>query len=170
VLEATTRRRGGASRLDPSVDDDGTTRRIARAYVLAAAAGPFARLLPFALLPRAAAPIGVGLQAVGLGLRAWSMETLGGAYTRMLRIEGEQRVVEGGPYRAIRHPGYLGSILVWTGFALTTRRVGAALLVGGLLGDAYRRRIAAEEELLLRKLPGYPAYVARTRRLLPRIW
>jgi protein-S-isoprenylcysteine O-methyltransferase Ste14 len=36
-----------------------------------------------------------------------------------------------------------------------------------LLGVAYHRRITAEEELLRRDLPGYPAYCERTKRLVP---
>jgi protein-S-isoprenylcysteine O-methyltransferase Ste14 len=44
------------------------------------------------------------------------MRTLGRAYSRTLRTERE-RVVEAGPYRHVRHPGYLGSNLIWLGFA-----------------------------------------------------
>ena len=43
-------------------------------------------------------------------------------------------------------------------------------LTGGLLGLAYQRRIAAEEELLARDLPGYEDYQSRTRKLIPFVW
>jgi protein-S-isoprenylcysteine O-methyltransferase len=170
ALEATTRRRGSASRLDETADDDGTTRAIVRAYALAGLATPIVRLLPGPLLPRSAAPAGVVLQALGLGLRAWSMETLGGAYSRTLRAEDEQRVIETGPYGLVRHPGYLGSLLVWAGFALTSRNLAVVAIAGVLLGDAYRRRIEAEERLLRRDLPDYVEYSERTKRLVPWIW
>ena len=39
----------------------------------------------------------------------------------------------------------------------------------GLLGVAYQRRIAAEEELLVQGLPGYKEYTQRTSRLIPKI-
>jgi protein-S-isoprenylcysteine O-methyltransferase Ste14 len=43
-------------------------------------------------------------------------------------------------------------------------------VVGGLLGFAYHRRVAAEEALLRRDLPGYRAYSRRTKRLIPFVW
>lgn len=98
------------------------------------------------------------------------MRTLGRAYSRTLRAESEQLVVETGPYALVRHPGYLGSIMTWFGFALTSRSVPVAALVGWLLGNAYRRRINAEEQLLRRDLPAYAGYQARTKRLIPSVW
>lgn len=158
ALEALTRQPGEAASLETSADDQGTTRLIVIAYGLAAE------------LPPAAAPIGLAVQAAGLGLRAWSMRTLGGSYTRTLRAGQEQPVVTAGPYRLVRHPGYTGSLLTWTGFALTSRSVPVLVLVAGLLDRAYQRRIAAEEQLLRRDLPGYAAYSERTRKLIPYVW
>lgn len=80
------------------------------------------------------------------------------------------RVVETGLYRRLRHPGYTGSLLIWTGFALASRSAPVVALVAGLLAPVYRRRIAAEEELLARDVPGYDAYRRRTRRLIPFVW
>jgi protein-S-isoprenylcysteine O-methyltransferase Ste14 len=110
------------------------------------------------------------LEALGLGLRAWSMRTLGRSYTRTLRIDDAQQIVDSGPYAWVRHPGYAGSLLVWTGFALTSRSLPAVLAVDGLLGTAYQRRIAAEETLLRRDLRGYDAYRERTNKLIPLVW
>jgi protein-S-isoprenylcysteine O-methyltransferase Ste14 len=170
VLEASARQRGAASSLSASQDDRGTTRMIVAAYTTAAVAAPLVRLIWRPHLPRAAAPVGVGLEAAGLGLRAWSMRTLGGSYSRTLRVDRAQRVVESGPYRVVRHPGYAGSLLIWTGFALTSRSLPVVEVVAGLLGVAYHRRVAAEEALLRRDLPGYAAYSRRTKRLIPFIW
>ena len=64
-------------------------------------------------LPPSVAAAGVVLQLTGIGIRAWSMRTLGRAYTRTLRTEGGQPVIDDGPYRLVRHPGYLGSLLIW---------------------------------------------------------
>jgi hypothetical protein len=44
-----------------------------------------------------------------------------------------------------------------TGFALTSGSLPVAVLVSALLGRAYQRRIAAEEQLLRRDLPSYLA-------------
>jgi protein-S-isoprenylcysteine O-methyltransferase Ste14 len=140
------------------------------AYAAALVAAPLVRRVSPETLPRAAGPVGVGVQTLGLGLRAWSMRTLGRSYTRTLRTEGAQRVVEAGPYRLIRHPGYAGSLLIWLGFALTSRSLLVLEVVGGLVGGAYHRRVAAEEALLGRDLSGYEAYARRTKRLIPFVW
>jgi len=114
------------------------------------------RRTPLPELPRPVAPAGLILQATGLGLRAWSMHRLGEFYSRTLRTEGSQHgVIDSGPYRLVRHPGYTGSLLTWTGFALTSRSASVVALVGGLMGRAYHQRITAEEALLRRALPGY---------------
>jgi protein-S-isoprenylcysteine O-methyltransferase Ste14 len=170
ALEAGLRRSGSASSLETSSDDDGSTRRIATAYAAAGLLGPVLRRLPAPPLPPAAVPVGLAVEAAGLGLRVWSMATLGSSYSRTLRTEAEQPVVEGGPYRVVRHPGYLGSLLTWTGFALTSRSLPLLAVAGGLLGSAYSHRIEAEERLLARDLPGYAPYMTRTKRLIPLVW
>lgn len=98
------------------------------------------------------------------------MRVLGASYTRTLRTDDDQRVVDRGPYRLVRHPGYSGSLLTWAGFALTSRSVAVIVLVSALLGRAYRRRIVVEEQLLQRDLPGYADYCGRTKRLVPFVW
>ncbi len=170
LVEAMARQRGTAASLTASGDDQGTTRDIVTASVIAVVAAPVLRRRPVRSLPRAAAPAGLVLQAMGLGLRIWSMRTLGASYSRTLRTAGEQGVVTDGPYRLIRHPGYAGSLLTWTGFALTSGSLPVVATVSGLLGRAYKRRIAAEETLLRRDLPGYVAYSGRTKRLVPFVW
>lgn len=99
------------------------------------------------------------------------MRRLGQFYSRTLRTEGSQhRVIHTGPYRFIRHPGYTGSLLTWTGFALTSRSAPVVAVVGGLMGRAYHRRITAEEDLLRRELAGYVDYSSRTKKLIPFVW
>ena len=170
ALEAALRSRGSASRVDGSLDDRGTTRRIMAAYVLAAVLAPLLRRAPVRLLAPSAGPAGVAFEMTGLGVRIWSMRTLGASYSRTLRTTEDQAVVDRGPYRLIRHPGYLGSLITWTGFALSSRSPVVAAAVAALLVPAYRRRIAAEEELLGRELPGYADYRRRTRKLVPFLW
>ena len=169
ALEAMTRKPGPASSLDAAPEDQGTTRMIVTGYSLAALSPVLARISGRRLTP-AVGPVGLVLQAGGLALRTWSMRVLGASYTRTLRTDDDQRVVDSGPYRFVRHPGYSGSLLTWAGFALTSRSLPVIVLVGALLGRAYRRRIIAEEQLLQRDLPGYADYCARTKRLVPFVW
>ena len=146
---------------------------IIAAYGLAVDVPLLARWLPGRPLSPAAAPAGLVVEATGLAWRAWSMRTLGRSYSRTLRVvegDDQQAVVDAGPYRLIRHPGYLGSLLTWVGFALTSRRVPVVALIAGLLGVAYGRRIAGEEQLLRRDQPGYTTYSERTKKLIPFVW
>ncbi|HYC07447.1 MAG TPA: isoprenylcysteine carboxylmethyltransferase family protein [Candidatus Binatia bacterium] len=170
ALEATTRGRGAASSLTTTKADESTTRGIVLAYVGSGIGASVAALVPGPRLPAVLAPCGLAVQAAGIALRAWSMRTLGNAYTRTLRTGAGQEIVDSGPYRAVRHPGYLGSLITWLGFALTSRSPAVVALCGAILGRAYSRRITAEERLLRRDLPGYEAYSARTRRLIPLVW
>ena len=139
-------------------------------FATAALCAPLLRRLPVRLLPWPVAALGLAVQATGLGLRTWSMRTLSESYTRTLRVSNEQEVVDRGPYRHVRHPGYLGSLLIWTGFALSSCSIPVVGAVAGLIVPAYVRRIETEEALLERKLHGYAAYRSRTRRLVPALW
>lgn len=171
VLERVLRQPGGASALAPSERDQGTTRLIIGAYAAAADLPLVSQRLPIGRLPVIVAPAGLVLQAAGLALRAYSMRTLGISYTRTLRTEDNgQELVQTGPYRVIRHPGYLGSLLTWTGFAITSRSLPTIATVSGLLGIAYARRITVEEEMLRRELAGYEQYTRRTTKLIPLVW
>jgi protein-S-isoprenylcysteine O-methyltransferase Ste14 len=143
---------------------------IAITYGLAAELPLVLRRVPAPRLPPVAGPTGLIVQAAGLALRAWSMRTLGSSYTRTLVAGREQHVVDTGPYRLVRHPGYTGSLLTWTGFALASRSAPVVVMVAALLGRAYYRRILAEEQLLQRDLVGYAAYSEHTKRLVPFIW
>ena len=98
------------------------------------------------------------------------MRALAAAYSRTLRTEDAQLVVADGPYRLIRHPGYLGTLLTRLGLGLASRSAPATAGIAVLMGRAYRRRIQAEEQLLGRDLPGYREYTKRTKRLIPFAW
>jgi protein-S-isoprenylcysteine O-methyltransferase Ste14 len=164
------RRRGSASSLDASREDEGTTRALLTSSGFAYVLPVVLRRLPVPRMPVAVAAAGLIVQACGLGLRVWSMRILGEFYTRTLRTAVDQTVVDTGPYRLIRHPGYSGALLMWIGLSLSSRSAVATVAVVGLMGRAYRRRIAAEERLLRRTLPEYAAYSGRTNKLIPFVW
>jgi protein-S-isoprenylcysteine O-methyltransferase len=170
AVEATTRQPGAASALDGAPDDAGSTRALGTAYLAAAVSAPALRRIPVRPLPWPVPALGLAMQASGLALRAWSMQTLRQSYTRTLRVSNEQEVVDRGPYRHLRHPGYLGSLLVWAGFALSSCSLPVVGAVAALIVPAYVRRIDAEETLLERELHGYAAYQERTKKLVPALW
>jgi protein-S-isoprenylcysteine O-methyltransferase Ste14 len=122
-----------------------------------------------------AAPIvawaGVVVMVLGIALRIWSSRVLGRFFTRTLRVAADQQVVSDGPYRLVRHPGYLGDILLWTGAAFATLNWIAFAGLTLAAFRAYSSRIRVEETMLRESLgEPYRAYMAHTWRLLPLVY
>jgi protein-S-isoprenylcysteine O-methyltransferase len=148
--------------------DRGSTRLLIAAYAAALAVNVVLSAVSAGPVPVVLRWVGVGVLAIGLAVRAWGMTTLGAAYTRTLRTTGGQRLVESGPYRLVRHPGYSGSLLVWTGYSLGLGSWLALIVTAGLLLGVYSWRIAAEERMLLSTFgEEYAEYRRHTKRLLP---
>jgi protein-S-isoprenylcysteine O-methyltransferase Ste14 len=150
-------------------DDDPFRRELPRAYAVSAAAVLVTPLLGAGTvrLPPVSGPLGLGVEVAGVGLRVWAMRELHGHYARTLRVVDEQPVVRTGPYRHVRHPGYLGALLMCVGAALSAGNVTAVALTATAVGTAYQHRMDAEDALLRRDLPGYADYAATTHRLVP---
>jgi protein-S-isoprenylcysteine O-methyltransferase Ste14 len=93
-------------------------------------------------------------------------------FSAVVRIQAErgQTVVTTGPYRFVRHPGYLGGMLFNFFIPLALGSLWACLPMALLLTlTAVRTRL--EDRTLIAKLPGYRDYADRTRRrLLPLVW
>src|SRR5579859_2144839 len=111
-------RQGDAARsFDATASDQGTTRLVGAAWAASIGLGLLAPVLaragPGRIVDTRWPKLGLGLMVMGLGLKWWAMRTLGRFYTRTLRARADQPVVEGGPYRYVRHPGYLGAVLMW---------------------------------------------------------
>lgn len=115
------------------------------------------------------------LGLVGIVLSAslifWTILT--NAYLgRMVRIQEDRghQVVTGGPYRYVRHPMYVGIILL---FPCMTLFLGSwwALVPASLIAMLMVIRTALEDRTLRAGLPGYGEYAQRVRyRLLPGVW
>jgi protein-S-isoprenylcysteine O-methyltransferase len=172
LLEVVLRRGDEARDWQGGEEDRSSTRLIVGSYVVAFV-GPF--LLDTSgvgVTPTgsALAWIGLAIGCAGLGIRVWSMRVLGQDYTRSLRTREAQIVVERGPYRLVRHPGYVGSILVWAGSRLAVNWL-VALATALTLFLVYAYRINAEEQMLVNHFgDAYRAYKTRTWRLVPYIW
>lgn len=90
----------------------------------------------------------------------------------LVRIQEErkQRVVSTGVYGIVRHPMYLGGILMFFGAPLLVGS-GYGLLAGLGLTVLLTARIIKEEEMLGRELDGYREYMQKVRyRLVPFLW
>jgi len=101
----------------------------------------------------------------------WSM-VVNSFFTAIIRIQTERdhTVIKRGPYRLVRHPGYLGTIIFY---------LASPLLLGSLWGLVPAAgtalvllvRTAIEDKTLQAELPGYKEYSQTTPyRLVPGIW
>lgn len=109
--------------------------------------------------------------AAGYSVATWAM-LVNRFFSGVVRIQQDRghTVVEDGPYRVIRHPGYAGGMAGALGAALGLGSlwalIPAAATVAVMVG-----RTAREDAALQAELPGYTDYSRRTRyRLLPGIW
>lgn len=112
--------------------------------------------------------IGVLLGVVGVALRLVAVLTLRERYTRTLLVQTGHTIARNGPYRWVRHPGYLGSVLCLNGIALASGNL--ATLIASLLATsaAYTYRIKVEDEMLVAMLGRpYVEYRQQVRALLP---
>jgi protein-S-isoprenylcysteine O-methyltransferase Ste14 len=111
------------------------------------------------------------IMALGLGLRAWSVLTLGPFFIHSVSVVEGHQVVEHGPYRRLRHPSYTGLLVICAGVGLTLDNWLALAAVMLLPLAAVLIRIRAEEQALGRELgDAYRSYSMRTRRLVPGVW
>ena len=136
------------------------------------AAGWFAAKAPACEIPCSWVVFGIGVLLIwgGIALRQWAVFTLGRFFTVVVRVRGEQRAVDRGPYRWVRHPSYTGLLLTLTGVGLA---VGnwlslAALIVLPAMGLSIRIRV--EEAALMTALGGYREYAEGKARLIPGVW
>lgn len=122
-------------------------------------------------LPPALQVAALAVAALGYALGTWAMAA-NAFFSLQYRIQAERghAVATRGPYRYVRHPGYLGTIA----FELATPiALGSlwALIPGALAALLGLARTALEDRALHRELPGYTEYARQTRyRLLPGIW
>ena len=90
--------------------------------------------------------------------------------SRTVEVTSGQQVISTGPYAVVRHPMYVGVLLM---YLATPVALGSwwALLPAMAIAPILVIRISNEEQVLERDLPGYKEYKQKTKyRLLPGIW
>ena len=117
-------------------------------------------------------PFGSAMYLFCVFVLTWAM-SVNAHFEKTVRIQHDRghRVIDSGPYRIVRHPGYLGTIiglvlaapfLLGSWWAFVPAIVAVAFLVV---------RTALEDLTLRKELDGYEAYTRNVRyRLLPGIW
>lgn len=114
---------------------------------------------------------GIVLIAAGIGLRAWSIITLGRFFQYQITIQPSHQVVTTGPYRHLRHPAYTAVALVLVGIALACDDVWSLVAAAALGGAGLAVRIRAEERQLTQALGAeYQHFAVGRKRLVPGVW
>jgi protein-S-isoprenylcysteine O-methyltransferase Ste14 len=114
-------------------------------------------------LPLSLAALDLGVLA--LALAVWAVAHLGRSFAILVSV---RPVVLSGPYRFVRHPMYVGYILVMIGLVVALGSILVLLLTAiHILLTVWRARL--EEARLSAHSPEYRAYVRQTGFLLPRL-
>jgi protein-S-isoprenylcysteine O-methyltransferase Ste14 len=108
---------------------------------------------------------------IGVILRMYSVLTLGKAFTVSVQVNSNQKIIQSGPYKYIRHPAYSGSILSLIGISLAFRSSIGVVVTLIIITCIYGYRIKIEESMLARYFKtSYPEYKKHTKRIIPFIW
>ncbi|HEX6932230.1 MAG TPA: isoprenylcysteine carboxylmethyltransferase family protein [Streptosporangiaceae bacterium] len=120
---------------------------------------------------RALVVFGEVVAVAGIVLRIWAILTLDRFFTFVVGIADDHRVVEHGPYRRLRHPGYAGALLALAGAGIALGNWLSVVLLVVVPTLTLRVRISVEETTLAAALGAeYRAYASRTARLIPGLW
>jgi len=125
----------------------------------------------WSVVPLSVNLVGAVLLVLGSSLSNWAMLT-NAYFSTAVRIQQDRghAVVAEGPYRFIRHPGYLGWAVVGLSVALLFGSLWALIPAGLMLGPMIIRT-DLEDRTLQEGLEGYREYAQQVRyRLVPGVW
>jgi protein-S-isoprenylcysteine O-methyltransferase Ste14 len=114
--------------------------------------------------------VGFILLASGVTLRLGPMLELGRRFVSVVALQPGHSLHTRGFYAVVRHPSYLGIVLMDLGFAGVFRST-VALLLMPMVFWMFKRRMDVEEAFMVESFGAeYRAYMAHTARLLPGVY
>ncbi len=115
--------------------------------------------------------VGYVLFIAGFALTLWA-QAVNRHFELAVRVQTDRghTVIDTGPYARVRHPGYIGAILLAAGTALALGSAVSLVLVLVLIGLLAYRSVR-EENTLRAELEGYAGYMQRVNyRWIPGVW
>ena len=115
--------------------------------------------------------VGVVIMVSGVAFRQYVISFLGKLFTATVQIREDHQLVKDGPYRHIRHPSYLGLLILALGNGIALANWISLLLCIALPTIGIIRRIKVEErELYAHFGDQYQDYRKSTWRIIPYIY
>jgi protein-S-isoprenylcysteine O-methyltransferase Ste14 len=115
--------------------------------------------------------VGSVLVIIGLIIRVQSILTLKHCFTYSVAKVEDHRLIETGLYKSIRHPGYLGQVIIFIGISTMLSDWISILLMIIPVAIGHGYRINMEEQFMTEQLGrDYLDYRKRTRRIIPLVY
>lgn len=116
-------------------------------------------------------PLALSVLIAGLAIRLIAIFTLGKSFSANVAIRTEQKVQRTGLYRIVRHPSYLGLLLIFVAVGLHAHNLASLVIMVVPTTAALLYRIHIEEAALLEHFgEDYAAYSHQTKRLIPGVY
>ena len=115
--------------------------------------------------------VGVILVLAGLIIRVQSILTLKQYFRYSVAQTEDHKLIETGLYKIIRHPGYLGQLMIFAGISVSLSNWLAVLVMMIPITIGYVYRIKVEEGFMIEQMgESYLNYQKRTNRMIPMIY
>jgi protein-S-isoprenylcysteine O-methyltransferase Ste14 len=115
--------------------------------------------------------IGFALIVIGLFIRIQAILMLNKYFTYTVAKVEDHKLIETGLYKSIRHPGYLGQIIIFIGISSSLSNWLSILFMIAPITIGYLYRIKVEERFMEEQIGEiYSSYKKRTKRLIPLIF
>lgn len=125
-------------------------------------------VLPRTLLVQIAGLVLILASAV---MRIWAWLYIRGMYSVHLDVQANHCLVQSGPYRFVRHPGYTSLLLMVLGLVIGYASLIGLIAIPVLLLPGLAYRMMVEERLLTEKFgEEYQTYALSTNQLIPFLW
>lgn len=115
--------------------------------------------------------VGMVLFIIGFTIRIHSLLTLKQYFTYSVGKVVDHKLIETGLYKFIRHPGYLGQLIIFIGISTSISNWLSILLMMIPISVGFIYRIKVEEIFMTEQMgKNYMDYQKRTKRLIPMIY
>jgi len=154
----------------PSAQDEGTFRALMIGSPLAMIAAIAASYSPWLTMPHpiVAMALGTMMLIAGAILRRYCFNMLGKSFTGTVIVSRDQRIVQHGVYRLVRHPSYTAAFLMFIGIGFALGSWISLAILFLVHCYLYGIRVSVEEKALVQTLgEPYRQYMARTKRFVP---